>query len=243
MQRVLIVGATSTIATHVARLYAARGAFLIVTSRELDKAEKLAKELISCGADAAVPIEVDPVRSEGRDNLICAISDGPALDVVIIAYGILESEEILRADPERLATSGLFRINAESAMVLCMRLAPYLVKGGTLGVFTSLAGERGRAYNACYGATKAAVTTFLSGYRQHLHGLASLVEIRPGPIETPMTASHKKGWLMSQPELVAPRILKALDRGTPIVRVPAKWNLIMLIVRNLPLPLFHRTRF
>ena len=243
MQRVLIVGATSAMARHVARLYARRGASITLTSRNIREASVLAEELRVCGAAKVVPLQIDPVRSTGRDDLISALGPEPSLDVVLIAYGRLEPEQQLRDDPERLVASGLFQVNAESTIVLCMRLAQHLVDGGALGVITSVAGERGRAYNACYGATKAAVSTFLSGFRQHLHQRISVVDIRPGPVNTPMTLTHNKSWLMTEPSAVAPVILRALDRGTAVIRIPAKWNLIMCIVRNLPLAIFHRTRF
>jgi NAD(P)-dependent dehydrogenase (short-subunit alcohol dehydrogenase family) len=62
-----------------------------------------------------------------------------------------------------------------------------------IAVISSIAGERGRASNYVYGSAKAIVTKFISGLRQRLYkSNVSAVTIKPGFVDTPMTASFKK---------------------------------------------------
>jgi decaprenylphospho-beta-D-erythro-pentofuranosid-2-ulose 2-reductase len=106
---------------------------------------------------------------------------------------------------------------------------------GVIAVLTSVAGDRGRASNYVYGASKAAVSTFVSGLRVRLasHGV-SVVDIKPGPIETAMTAHMKKGLLFSKPNKIAPLIVRAMDKNLAVSYVPGIWCWIMSVIRNLP---------
>jgi short-subunit dehydrogenase len=58
-----------------------------------------------------------------------------------------------------------------------------------------------------------------------------------------MTAAFEKGPLWSTPELVAGKIIKAVDRKRHTVYVPGYWRLIMAVVRAIPDGLFKRLKF
>jgi short-subunit dehydrogenase len=112
---------------------------------------------------------------------------------------------------------------------------------GTLAVISSVAGERGRESNYAYGAAKAAVIAFCSGLRQRVarHGIR-IVTVLAGPVATPMTADMKKGLVFTTPEAIAPRIVRAIDRGKPVVYAPWYWGPVMRIIRNIPESIFMR---
>jgi hypothetical protein len=42
---------------------------------------------------------------------------------------------------------------------------------------------------------------------------------------------------------VAATVLRAIDRGTPVVYAPAMWRLVMLVIRNLPRFVMRRISF
>jgi short-subunit dehydrogenase len=46
-----------------------------------------------------------------------------------------------------------------------------------------------------------------------------------------------------EPEAVAQRVLRAFDRGKPVVYAPAPWALIMLVIRSLPRAVMRRVGF
>jgi len=86
-----------------------------------------------------------------------------------------------------------------------------------------------------YGSAKALVSAYASGLRQRLAKKGvSVITIKPGFVDTPMTASFKKGALWAKPEQVAADIVNAVDKGKAIVYTPGFWRYIMLIIKHIP---------
>jgi decaprenylphospho-beta-D-erythro-pentofuranosid-2-ulose 2-reductase len=118
---------------------------------------------------------------------------------------------------------------------------------GSLVVIGSVAGDRGRQSNYVYGAAKAGLATLVQGiaHRMALRAPkgARAVVVKPGFVDTPMTAGLKKGGpLWAQPEAIAAVVRKAADKGGPIVYAPWFWRFILLIIRLVPAPIFHKVR-
>ena len=107
--------------------------------------------------------------------------------------------------------------------------------GGTLCVFSSVAGERGRKPVVLYGAAKAGLTRYLEGldHKFRAQGLRTVC-VKPGFVRTGMTEGMPAPPFAGEPEGVAATVLKAIDRGTPVVYAPPIWGLVMLVIRNLP---------
>jgi short-subunit dehydrogenase len=165
------------------------------------------------------------------------------LDTALIAHGTLSDEASCSTSAEALLDE--FRVNALSVMALCTHLANRFEaqRSGVIAVISSVAGERGRQSNYVYGSAKAAVTAFTSGLRQRLYAKGvRVVTIKPGFVDTPMTAAFKKGFLWAEPAPVARTIARAMIRGTPVVYTPGFWRLIMAIIRFIPERVFVRLR-
>ena len=64
-----------------------------------------------------------------------------------------------------------------------------------------------------------------------------------GPVDTPMTATHRKNALFATAPAVARRIVEHLERRQGTAYVPGYWAPIMGVVRGLPEPLFQRLGF
>ena len=112
---------------------------------------------------------------------------------------------------------------------------------GTLGVLSSVAGDRGRAENYVYGASKAALSAYASGLGQRLakKGVV-VVTVKPGPVATPMTVSRTaRPGLLADVDDVGRRVHKALERGWRVVYAPAYWRLVMGVLKLLPTALFR----
>jgi short-subunit dehydrogenase len=116
--------------------------------------------------------------------------------------------------------------------------------GGTLCVFSSVAGERGRKPVIIYGAAKAGLTRYLEGldHKFRAQGLR-VVCVKPGFVKTSMTDGLPAPPFAGEPEGVARDVLRALDRGRPEVYTPAPWRWVMLVVRNLPRAVMRRVGF
>jgi decaprenylphospho-beta-D-erythro-pentofuranosid-2-ulose 2-reductase len=244
MKRILIVGATSAIAQAAAREFAGRGDALFLTARNAAVLQAIGADLKLRGAN-----RVDTQVLDARDlSAFPSLVDSAAqclggLDQALIAHGTLSDQHACETSIPQLQEE--FVINAVSAMALCLQLARYLESQGhgVIAVISSVAGDRGRRSNYIYGAAKAAVTTFLSGLRQRLYPKGVfVVTIKPGFVDTPMTASFKKGALWASPSTVARDIVRAMDRGTPVLYTPWFWRPIMWIVRSVPEFIFRRVR-
>jgi short-subunit dehydrogenase len=64
--------------------------------------------------------------------------------------------------------------------------------------------------------------------------------LKLGPVDTPMTTTHKKSPLFSRADAVAADIIAAVDAGRAEAYVPSYWRLIMFVVRNLPEAVLQR---
>lgn len=242
MKKILILGATSAIAEACARRFAVAGDHLFLIGRNEKQMHAIADDLRVRGA-AAVSCETHDLTDFSRHEKMLASAHQTlgTLDVVLIAHGTLSDQAACQQSPEMLLRE--FTTNATSVMALSTRIAQILEtqRHGTLAVISSVAGERGRASNYVYGAAKAAVTTFLSGLRQRLqpHGVHVLT-VKPGFVDTPMTAAFRKGLLWVTPERVAIDIVRAIERRTPVLYTPGFWRWIMCAVRGIPETLFSR---
>ena len=117
-------------------------------------------------------------------------------------------------------------------------------KSGQLAVITSVAGERGRASNAFYAASKGALIVFCSGLRARLarEGV-QLTELRPGVIATPMTSHLRHGILTCSAERAGRLCANAIRRRADLAYIPGIWRWIMLIIRSLPEIIFKKLKF
>lgn len=243
--KILIVGATSAIAVAAARRWAAQGAALYLLARNPERLAAIAQDLKVRGA-----AEVGTGLLDGNDldaheaALAGARAALGGIDVALIAYGTLPDQgECSNSVPNTLAA---FATNGTSTIALMTRLAGvFEAQGeGTLAVISSVAGDRGRASNAVYGAAKAAVTTYASALRQRLgrHGV-NVLTIKPGFVDTPMTRHLAKGALWAKPDAVAAGIVRAVERRRSVVYLPAFWWPVMTAIKALPEFVFRRLKF
>ncbi len=242
VERAVVFGATSAIAQQAIRLLAARGAELVLVGRNPSRLEAVAADARVRGA-RAVAAEVADLDDRERHGPLLdeAFRILRRVDLVLVAQGVLAGSDACEASPataERVLVSGL----VGPALLLQeagLRLAAQ--GGGALVALSSVAGDRGRQSNYAYGAAKAGLTAFLSGLRNRLHRRGvRVVTVKPGFVDTPMTAGVEKNALFVPPAVVARSILRAVDRRRDVVYVPGFWRWIMLAVRSVPEPLFKR---
>ena len=245
MRKVLIVGATSAIAEAVARLLAAQGDLLYLVGRRAEALEAIAADLRVRGA-ARVQTEVIDANAIERHASLLDHADVAlgGLDTVLIAHGTLSDQAACQQSVA--LTFQELHTNALSVIALLTLIANHFEaqRVGTIAVISSVAGDRGRQSNYVYGTAKAAVSTFLSGLRQRLYKSGvQVVTIKPGFVDTPMTATfEKKGLLWAQPDQIAKGIVAAVERGRDEVYLPGFWRWIMLVIRHIPESLFKRLK-
>ena len=244
MKRILIVGAGSAIAQAAARIFAARGDSLYLVGRNPDMLAAIAADLKVRGAHAAGAQALDANDFELHEAML----DGAekfmgGLDTVLIAHGTLSDQKACEGSVE--VTLRELKTNGISVIALLTLIANRFEqrRTGSIAVISSVAGDRGRQSNYVYGASKALVTAYTSGLRQRLHesGVA-VITVKPGFVDTPMTAAFRKGALWAKPDRIAIGIVRAIDRSATVVYLPVFWRLIMFIIRAIPESLFQRLK-
>tara|TARA_B110000008_G_C16966692_1_gene562307 strand:+ start:2298 stop:3035 length:738 start_codon:yes stop_codon:yes gene_type:complete len=244
MKKILIIGATSSIAEHCARLWADRGDSLYLVARNQERIEVIAADLMVRGAKEVYTF------CEDLNNINChaeifnsAYIAMKTIDIVLIAHGTLSNQESCEDSVEE--TLSEITTNSLSTVSLLTIVANSFEdkKAGTIAVISSVAGDRGRASNYVYGSAKSMITTFTSGLRQRLYkSNVAVVTIKPGFIDTPMTASFKKGLFWAKPAPVAIKILRAIDVKKEEVYIPSFWWGIMTVIKAIPNSLFKKMR-
>ncbi|MBI5926248.1 MAG: SDR family oxidoreductase [Aquabacterium sp.] len=236
MRKILIVGATSAMAEACARLWAQRGDQLFLAARNDKQLKSIADDLKTRGAQRVGTKVFDATDFAQHAALLADATrfmDG--LDTVLIAHGTLSDQE--RAQTDVAYALGEIATNGTSVVALMSIAGEQLAAQGrgAIAVISSVAGDRGRQSNYVYGSAKALVSAFASGLRQRLakNGV-HVVTIKPGFVDTPMTAHLKKGALWAKPDQVARDISQAIDKGRAVVYTPGFWRFIMLIIKHIP---------
>ena len=241
--RIVVVSATSLIAQHCIRLWAKTGEhefILVGRSREKLKSTKSDLGLRFPSSVFSIAL-VDFTSSQSIETFVEGVAAKP-IDIVLVAQGALTEQP--KASKNLSYLKQQLELNAVSVAVVVEAFASVLEKqgGGTLGVIGSVAGDRGRAYNYSYGASKSLIETYTQGLQQRFAGSkVSVSLIKPGPTATPMTSGH--AGKMATPESVAGVIVSGLRSGRLVIYAPRFWEQIMFVVRCIPFWVFKHLKF
>lgn len=240
---VVILGALSGMATEIARIYAARGAQLGLLGSSSERLADLAADLRVRGAGKIKMLTADLSATASCESIIGEFADEMGgIDVFILAYGILGDQARARGDLRHAAE--ILTTNFTSAALWLLAASKRVDGKGVIAVFSSVAGDRGRQSNYIYGSAKGGVAVLAQGMAHELAATGpKIVVIKPGFVITPMTEGMKRsGPLWTDARRAARIVVSALDRKRgPVVYVPGFWRWIMLLIRLVPAPIFHRT--
>jgi decaprenylphospho-beta-D-erythro-pentofuranosid-2-ulose 2-reductase len=224
---------------------AQRGDSVVLLGRDQGDLERSARDLEVRGGARVGTALCDLERPETFAPAIAAAEAAlGGLDTVVVTAGLFATQERLEADPE--LARRLLLVDFTNTVAFCEEARRRLLArgGGTLCVFSSVAGERGRKPVVLYGAAKAGLTRYLEGldHRFRAAGLRTVC-VKPGFVRTSMTDGLPAPPFAGEPEGVARRVLRAIDAGTPVVYAPAAWRGIMLVIRLLPRFVMRRVGF
>ncbi len=241
-QTIVLLGGTSDIGLAIVReLLSPASRVVVLCCRDVDAGARAADGLRS----DAVTVDVrpfaatDPASHAGLLDGIAA--DFGDLDVVVLAAGLLGDDDVATVDP--LAAYDLAAVNfAGSVSVLVATANVLRAQGhGAIVVLSSVAGERVRAANSVYGATKAGLDGFAQGLGDRIaaDGVHVLV-VRPGFVHSSMTAGLKPAPMSTTPEAVAAVAAHGLRARRRIVWAPAQLRPVFAVLRHLPGPVWRR---
>jgi decaprenylphospho-beta-D-erythro-pentofuranosid-2-ulose 2-reductase len=242
VKNIVIFGAYSAIAEATARHYAVQGARFFLVGRTRDRLEHLAADLKVRGAEDAHIFDCDLIAWDSMPELIETIYGSmKTVDLALIAHGTLPDQKLCEGDLAQ--TQDALNANMLSQIGLLTQLANRFEqqKDGTIAVISSVAGDRGRPSNYVYGSAKGALNIFLQGLSSRLaKSSVHVLTIKPGFVDTPMTADLPKGILWAKPEQIAADIVRAIEKRKQIVYSPWFWRYIMAIIKAIPNRIFNK---
>jgi short-subunit dehydrogenase len=233
---VLITGGSSGIGLACARVFAARGARVVLAARD---APKLREAAAGISGARAVPADVASEESVARLVRDLESTEG-RLDVLLNCAGQFEvgpAEELGVEGAERM-----IRVNFLGAIGLTHALLPLLRRGERRSVVhvSSIAGLITPPYFAAYGASKAALTAYVHALRQELRADGIHIGlVFPGPVDTPLIAGKvrtryyplPRGVPMVSPERIAADIVRVVERRISERTVPRRLSGLLRVGR------------
>ena len=238
----LIIGAKSDVAKAIAYHFAKLGFSLQLACRNVNSLLTNKKDLeIRFGVNIDL-VEFDVNDQVLQNNLINKLPQIPT--IVICLVGLLEDQK--KVETDNIMAKNVIRTNFEGPALILGILANEFEKrkSGIIIGISSVAGERGRSSNYLYGASKAALTCFLSGLRNRLFSKnVRVITIIPGYIKSSMTSGMKlPKYITAQPEEIALGIENAILNKKDVVYIKSIWKYIMLLIKNIPEKLFKRLK-
>ncbi len=235
----LVLGGTSDIGRAVLEALAPLGLQRVVlASRTPGDETTLAGGAIECSSVTWDALDVDahdPLFDRAAEQL-------GRIDLVVCAVGMLGHHAGLAMGPAQV--DEMVRTNFAGPAAALAVAADRLVAqgGGSLVVFSSVAGVRPRRSNYVYGATKSGLDAFARGIADAVHGTGvQVLVVRPGFVRSSMTEGLDPAPFSCEPATVGAAVARALQRRrSAVVWVPPLLGPLFTVLANLPTPLWRR---
>jgi short-subunit dehydrogenase len=239
------MGATSGLASNLAKEFAAHKFDLVLGGRDRDELNALASDISLRNSVRASILLFDALDQQTHaESLRSFLSEtGNALACAVICVGYLGDQVKGQSDWEEARS--ILETNFTGCVSALNVLANHfeLRRTGFICAISSVAGDRGRQSNYLYGAAKAGLSVYLQGLRNRLFPAGvRVITVKPGFVDTSMTYGRPGMFLVASPESVAQGIFKAIVKGTSVVYLPWFWHPIMLVVKSIPEAIFKRLK-
>lgn len=234
--RIVIVGATSGLGLATARCCIRRGWRVGIAGRRSELLEALRAEAPE-QVEAATLDVTQPDAPQRLDELADRLG---GMDIYLHVAGIGSQNPVL--DPS--IEIDTLRTNGEGFVRLTTAAFDYFRRhgGGRIAVISSIAGTQGLGAAPAYSATKRLQNTYIDALAQ-LARMERLpirfTDIRPGFVATPLLRDSHYPMLM-QPDAVARRIVRAIERGRRRVVIDRRYALLVALWRLIPAWLWER---
>ena len=242
-KNIVVIGATSSIAEHCLRLWVDQyEAEITLVGRNQERLDQVAVDLRIRSRDALIrTIQMNFMDANDIQRFTDDLNIDHDIDIVLIAHGYLPSQVDCQNDLN--LCQSVMEVNAISPALFAEAFVGHMEKKrkGTIAIFGSVAGDRGRKSNYIYGAAKGLIERYVQGLQHRLAKTGvRVILIKPGPTDTPMTSKLKlEGLHLASVGSVSKSIVNGIHAGWLTIYAPAKWALIMMIVRNLPKFIFN----
>ena len=238
---ILLTGASTGIGKEMAKMLAKENCSLALLARRGEFLDELAGQIKTSNpniktfvCDVAKPEEVKKIIMEVREHF-------KTIDIAILNAGV--GSKSSAEDYSYENAKNTFDVNVLGIVNCAANLLPDFIKrnaGMIVGV-SSLADSRGWQGSGFYCASKAAATLLLENLRVELKPFnVKVIIVKPGFVETPMTAKNKfpMPFLMSA-EKAAKIIIQGIKKEKRIIQFPLPTVLGAKLMRIVPEFLFE----
>jgi NAD(P)-dependent dehydrogenase (short-subunit alcohol dehydrogenase family) len=196
----VITGGTSGIGLAAAKLFVKEGAYVFITGRR----QKEIDEAVKAIGNNVTGVQGDVARLADLDRLYQAVKTKGRIDVVFANAGAAEFAPLGKITEEHF--DKLFDTNVKGTLFTVQKALPLLNDGGSIILNGSVGSVKGTPAFGVYGATKAALRSFVRTWTSDLkdrHIRSNVVS--PGPTDTPIADG--------QPEDAIARIVSTIPMG------------------------------
>ena len=196
----VITGGTTGIGLATAKLFAKEGAYVFITGRR----QKELDEAVKAIGNNATGVQGDIAKLTDLDRLFDAVAAKGRIDVIFANAGVAEFAPFGKITEEHF--DKLFDTNVKGTLFTVQKALPLLNDGGSIILNGSVGSVKGTPAFGVYGATKAALRSFVRTWTSDLkdrHIRSNVVS--PGPTDTPIVDG--------QPEDAIARIVSTIPMG------------------------------
>lgn len=242
-QKLLLLGGTSEIGLAICEEYLSTGRMKVVLAclPGDPQTEAAVAQMEAAGASEVEVIDFDALAFDSHPGVIDQAWAGDDVDLAIVAFGMLgDAEELWQNQKQAVLAAELNYTGAVSVGVLLgqkMKKQGY----GQIIAMSSVAGERVRRSNFVYGSTKAGLDGFYLNLGEALAEFGPRVlVIRPGQVRTRMSADVDEAPLTVDKEDVARLAVASVRKKKDLVWAPPAFRYVMLVLKNIPRPIFRK---
>lgn len=236
----LVTGASSGIGRETARRLADAGSTVLLSGRDGERLEQVARETGGQVLTADLAVAGAPAALARR-----ALAVHGGVDVAVLNAGLGWAGPFARMPPESIGE--LVTVNLAAPMLLARELLPgMLARGrGHLCLIGSVAGVAGVPQEAVYAATKAALDAFAESLGAECAGTGVGVSlVVPAVVDTGFFARRGTPYQRRRPRPVPPQrvaaaVQRCVERDRPRVVVPP-WLGLAVRARGLSPGLYRR---
>lgn len=242
----IVVGASSGIGEAIARRLAREGYRVALLARRADRLQSICDSINKeRNANVARAYPHDVCQYDKVPALFQTIlREMGRLDALVYATGVMPGVGLAEYNFEK--DKAMMEANVLGALAWLSQAADMFDRTGAghiVGI-SSVAGDRGRVINPGYNASKAALSTYLEALRNRLSKKgASVLTVKPGFVKTQMLAGIQRTPFAIEPDQLAADVWHAMRHRKQTIYSPARWALIMLVIRHIPSFIFRRLSF
>lgn len=226
MKKIIIIGASSGMGKRIAIDFARAGWRVGIAARNEERLRAI-KEMFPERIEYSV-IDVTATDAVKKFEDLIETLDG--MDILLYAAGTGWYNPELNLGKDE-ATIGVNVAGFTKIINAAYRYfkATANVSKGRIAAITSVGGMKGLGVSAAYSASKRYQWTYLQAIDQLAHSQhvnVSIIDIRPGFVDTPLLEGNHNYPMLMSVDYVAPRIEKAIIDRRRVATIDSRWAIV-----------------